>query len=428
MKGSTLEMLRCPFCKGKMTLASEFSDDVQITNGSLLCQTCARKFQIRNGIPLLYVPDDEVIARAHPTKFDYLVITPSRLSALAECITPRNRLGILSRKKISHILVLSGWVSVFSGLLFLGYAAITVAAPIHSQTVPVAFSLITLSICCFILDYFIHRMQARDQYERQLYKLLELSNLSKLSEYDSRREIKDKKECYGDISNATPKAKEISATLREYNFNGGKGLNIGCGGELHQQVSKPFFSRGYDMLGIDICEDYLMEYSRIFKTDGILANSMALPLKNSIFDLINYTDILEHLHHPFLGLCEANRVLKNGGRIILATPYRCRCSPRCINPLVFFEAIVSLYHDKILGPRSIVSGFQDMAYYHLEFSKSEITDMLESSGFELSGFDTYFAKSKVLTRLFRKLPVLRFMGGALIAIGIKRDACRSQEN
>jgi SAM-dependent methyltransferase len=219
---------------------------------------------------------------------------------------------------------------------------------------------------------------------------------------------------------------EIAATLKKYNLHGGKGLNIGCGGELHQRVSKPYFDQGYDMLGIDISKEYLTEYRSIFKTDAILASSLALPLSNDIFDLINYTDILEHLHHPFLGLCEANRVLKNGGRIILATPYRCRLSPRGINPVIFIEALISLYYDKILGPRMMLSGFQDMAYYHLEFSKGEITGMLESAGFEVFSFDTYFAKSKILAKLFRKIPALRFMGGSIMVMGEKRNDYRKQ--
>jgi len=60
-----------------------------------------------------------------------------------------------------------------------------------------------------------------------------------------------------------------------------------------------------------------------------------------------------------------------------------------------------------------------MEYYHLEFSKREITDMLQSAGFEVFNFDTYFAKSKILTKIFRKLPVLRFMGGSIMVIGVK---------
>jgi SAM-dependent methyltransferase len=276
-----------------------------------------------------------------------------------------------------------------------------------------------LSILLFITDHIIYRIGARDLYETQLQKLAQLVNASKLSEYDSRLNIKDKKECYGDISIPNPKANEIESTLKKYGLHNGRGLNIGCGGELHQRVSKPFFDQGFDMLGLDISEEYLREYNSIFKTDVMLANSMALPIRNDAFDLINYTDILEHLHHPFLGLCEANRVLKHGGRIILATPYRCRFSPRCLNPLIFIETVISLYNDKILGPRLMLSGFQDMAYYHLEFSKGEVEDMLESAGFEVFSFDTYFAKSKTFTKLFRKLPILRFMGGSIMVIGVK---------
>jgi uncharacterized protein len=419
MKKVLLEMLCCPICKEKLELQEETYEDEQIIKGNLACEKCKRTYYICNGIPQLYVTDDEIIARSQQTEFDDLVITSNRLSALVRDNVPKNKEGTLPNKKIMFFLVLSGWPLLFLSCLFLFYTTRTAGFSLCSKSVSLSVFIILISIILFVLDYIIYRIEAKDRYARQLIRLVQLNKASKLSEYDSRLEIKDKKECYGDLSIPHPKVSKILSTLKKYDFNGGKGLNIGCGGELHQLVSKPFFDQGYEMLGVDISEEYLIEYSRIFKADAILANSMALPLNNNLFDLINATDILEHLHHPFLGLCEANRVLKNGGRIILSTPYRCRFSPRCVNPLIFFEVIVSLYYDKILGARSILSKYQDVEYYHLEFSKGEITGMLESSGFEVFMFDTYFAKSKILTEIFRRLPALRFMGGSIMVIGVK---------
>lgn len=422
MKKSRLEMLRCPKCKDKLDLIEEISDVGNITKGNLVCEKCRETYQIRNGTPILYVPDDEAIARSKRTEFDEFVITNDRLSALSERNIPKNRLGVLSNRIFSLFFVLSGWFLIFATCLFLLYKAVKGGLSVDSKPLSFAFIILVISTLFFVIDYIIHRIEAKDRYETQLQKIVQLTKASKLSEYDSRLQIKDKKECYGNINVApTPKAQEIASTLKKYDFPGGEGLNIGCGGELHRWVSKPYFDQGYEMLGIDISEEYLAEYRRIFKTDGLLANSISLPLKNDTFDLINYTDILEHLHHPFLGLCEANRVLKNGGRIILATPYRCRLSPRGVNPLIFIEAAISLYYDNILGPRMMLSGFQDMEYYHLEFSKNEITNMLESAGFTVSSFDTYFAKSKMLTKIFSKLPLLRLMGGSIMVIGVKQS-------
>ena len=75
----------------------------------------------------------------------------------------------------------------------------------------------------------------------------------------------------------------------------------------------------------------------------------------------------------------------------------------------------------------MLSEFQEMAYYHTEFSKHELTALLESSGFDIVKFHTYFAKSKILTKLFSKFPVLRFMGTSIVVIGVKEDKLSSPD-
>ena len=413
-----LDTLCCPKCKEALNLQEELYNESEIIKGNLVCEKCSETYYILQGIPSLYISDDEIIARSKKLEFDEFVITSDRLSALAKCNKPKNRLGILSNRQISLFLVFSGWLLFFLTCLWVAYETVTGSLSIDAKPLSLVFCLILILIL-FTSDYIIYRLDAKDRYENQLQRLRQLNDGRKLSEYDSRLEFKDNKATYSDFSKPSPKAKEIALTLKKYGLNGGKGLNAGCGGEIHQWVSRPFFDKGYDMLGLDISEEYLVEYRSIFKVEGILANIMALPLKDDIFDLIYATDILEHLHHPFLGLCEANRVLRNGGRILLSTPYRSRLSTRGINPLIFIESLISLFNDRILGNRNMLSGFQGMEYYHLEFSKGEIIRMLESAGFKVHSFDTYFAKSKILTKIFQKLPLLRFMGGSIMVIGVK---------
>jgi ubiquinone/menaquinone biosynthesis C-methylase UbiE len=175
------------------------------------------------------------------------------------------------------------------------------------------------------------------------------------------------------------------------------------------------------MAGVDISEDYLLEYRQIFNTNAVQANAMALPFRDRTFDIVSYCEILEHLHHPFLGLCEVNRVLRDGGVIILSTNYRCRLSRECTNPFIAVERLLSLYFDNVLGSRDVLRRFGKMAFYHTEFSKSEIIQLLKSSGFDLVEFHTYFAKRKMLSKLFKHIPVLRFTGGSILVIAAKRD-------
>ena len=51
------------------------------------------------------------------------------------------------------------------------------------------------------------------------------------------------------------------------------------------------------MLGLDISKEFLIEYRSVFKVNGILANFIALPLKDDRFDVINETDILYLAHY-----------------------------------------------------------------------------------------------------------------------------------
>lgn len=218
------------------------------------------------------------------------------------------------------------------------------------------------------------------------------------------------------------KSKKIESILDKYNFKVKSALNVGCGGALHKSVSEPYFNKGYNMIGVDISEEYLKQFSQIFNTDVVQANVMALPFRSNNFDIINFTDLVEHLHHPLLGLSEAQRVLKTGGVIILTTNNHCAFSLRCINPLVFVEKITSLYYDNILPHRTIIGRWMDFNFYHTEFSKNEITKLIKAAGFEILSFETQFPRSNMgkITKLFKKLPALKFMCSEFMIIGKKK--------
>ena len=80
---------------------------------------------------------------------------------------------------------------------------------------------------------------------------------------------------------------------------------------------------------------------------------MALPFSNGTFDIVSYGDILEHLHHPFLGLCEVSRILKKGGAIILSTDYRCHLGYECLNPFIFAERFIRLYPNLSIAKKAV---------------------------------------------------------------------------
>ncbi len=419
MKQNLSEIMYCPLCKNDLNLHIEESKNGNISKGTLTCINCKNKYQISDSIPRLYIPDDEIIKSTDKLKFNEFIITSESLAKKIENNSRKGNKSFVLNKKVSKLFAFLGWLTLF---LFI---SLLILSGFHLTVIPVKIqllsSLILISFSFFFIDYLNYRKMEKIKHITQLHNLVELSKEKNLSEYDSRTHIKDEKgdyQNYFDFDTPCPKSKKIASMLDKYSLKGNMALHIGCGGELHKSVSKPYFDKGFNMLGVDIFEDYLKEYSQLFNTGAILTNSMALPFRNETFDIINFTDILEHLHHPFVGLCEAQRILKKGGVIILATPYRCRI-PKCINPLNFIQNIISLYVDNILPPRSILSHFQDMSYYHLEFSKNEITKLLKESGFDILIFDTYFAKRKKISKILNKIPVLKFMGPDIMVVGKK---------
>ena len=58
MKPDLLEILRCPLCRGELTLASRKTDGSEIVEGVLTCPACKVDYPITDGIPDLLPPDE----------------------------------------------------------------------------------------------------------------------------------------------------------------------------------------------------------------------------------------------------------------------------------------------------------------------------------------------------------------------------------
>ena len=58
MKPDLLEILRCPLCRGELTLTSRKKDGAEIVEGNLACAHCHVDYPISDGIPDLLPPDE----------------------------------------------------------------------------------------------------------------------------------------------------------------------------------------------------------------------------------------------------------------------------------------------------------------------------------------------------------------------------------
>jgi uncharacterized protein len=58
MRPDLLDILRCPVCRGELTLAVTARDGEEIVRGTLACGRCHVEYPIDDGIPDLLPPDE----------------------------------------------------------------------------------------------------------------------------------------------------------------------------------------------------------------------------------------------------------------------------------------------------------------------------------------------------------------------------------
>lgn len=58
MKPDLMEILRCPLCRGELTLTTQKTKGPEIEEGSLACSKCRVEYPITDGIPDLLPPDE----------------------------------------------------------------------------------------------------------------------------------------------------------------------------------------------------------------------------------------------------------------------------------------------------------------------------------------------------------------------------------
>ena len=90
----------------------------------------------------------------------------------------------------------------------------------------------------------------------------------------------------------------------------GRVLDLGCG----EQPYAPLVRRqGATYIGIDIA-------STQCPAPDVCADSLSLPFKSSLFDVVLSTQVIEHVRDPFRLFAEIRRVLRPGGHLVMTAP------------------------------------------------------------------------------------------------------------
>lgn len=99
---------------------------------------------------------------------------------------------------------------------------------------------------------------------------------------------------------------------------GNKILEVGCrSGNLTQ-----FYHEGNQVEGIDVDRNALLEFEKRLnlKSYWVDVDSEDIPFDDESFDLVVFSEVMEHLRFPQKALAEISRVLIKNGRLIGSVP------------------------------------------------------------------------------------------------------------
>jgi SAM-dependent methyltransferase len=123
------------------------------------------------------------------------------------------------------------------------------------------------------------------------------------------------------------------------------------------------------------------------------------PFDDDAFDVVLFCEVIEHLlMNPLAALREINRVLREGGRLVLTTPNVNR-----LDNVLSMVAGANIYDP--------YSGYGPYGRHNREYNKHELTRLLEFAGFEIElsfTADAHPSAAHLDPRYADVLPLLRF--------------------
>lgn len=202
-------------------------------------------------------------------------------------------------------------------------------------------------------------------------------------------------------------------------------LDCGCGdGVQAEKISKM-----HKVIGVDL-SSIRVKRARTKGLEVMAADVYNLPFKNSIFDIVVFSEILEHLTEPEKALKEINRTLKSKGYLIMDTPSRTNIIDIVLHPLMriwFIKNILLKIHIDRLREKNLYDKIFNWGLYqdltHVSFyDMHTIKKLLNSSGFDIikvrgAPCCRYDLPSIIIPPIFkivdgvlRRLPIIRKYG------------------
>jgi SAM-dependent methyltransferase len=172
-------------------------------------------------------------------------------------------------------------------------------------------------------------------------------------------------------------------------------LDVGCSDGsligLQAVIELGGFLGSFAYIGSDLrytaCKQFCQTTGQsTFQADA----STAMPVHEATIDCIIFVEILEHVEDPLAAMQEISRVLKPGGRLIIATGNRHGVGlGHCLSPIIVLEKMLALVVDDLLPPRYMLEDLGGIPCWHTEFSRAEMIALGKACGFHIVSMAGY---------------------------------------
>lgn len=155
------------------------------------------------------------------------------------------------------------------------------------------------------------------------------------------------------------------------------------------------------LVGVDVCEGAVEKGHALFPDLEIIKirDAAGLPFDDGAFDSITILDVLEHIYQQVRLLAELNRVLKDGGRIVVTVPGQHLFSSLDMGNLKFrFPKLHRWYYcfrhspreyeyRYVSNPDGLIGDISAKKRWHEHFSRKKLSELLAEAGFSVIDFD-----------------------------------------
>ena len=448
MKRSNLERLACPNCHGPLELGIVSGNGDSVEQGTLACPRCSQSFNIEEGVPRMFaIYDTEEASTSERFRVARSVVE----AQVNKSVPAAEREGPLPSGKWHTPDYVKYFRLAYLGVAGLAFVVGIIVALVGLHKWGLAGALFGLVI--FIADYIWYRWRERRMYQKHLLLLRQMMRapghtkgtqhlLTQMKPYHEvvpdqaaagvLKNQLGEEEYKNQLSLVNWKSYKIEQALATVTPPGKRVLNIGCGGGLHTIVSRSYVEKGFEMVGLDYRQNYVLEFCSELQVDGVLGNALRLPFSDKSFDWVSCTDVIEHLLSPEQLLREIQRVLSDEGVLLMSTenatsfgffasnPLACFS----INPLIFMERIIGTLVPNILPPREIIGSWGGTIFVHNQFSHQDLEGLLRDSGLNPVRLETVFPIKEFegVNQALAGLPFFKWMGYSLFTIAKKQKA------